>query len=66
MAFAFFAFAMVLLAMIGGVRRYSPIPFGDMWNGTLGFFVRIQDGDYSAWWAQHNEHRIVLARILFS
>lgn len=64
-AFAFFAFAMVFLAMIGGINRYSPIPFGDMWSGTLGFFLRVQDGDYSAWWAQHNEHRIVLARMLF-
>jgi hypothetical protein len=36
-----------------------------MWNGYLEFFVKVTEGDWSAWWAQHNEHRIVLARLLF-
>ncbi|QBG87097.1 hypothetical protein EYC54_04160 [Xanthomonas oryzae] len=53
-----------LLAIVGGVRGYSPVPFWDMWDGTLGFYMH-QQTDISAWWAQHNEHRIILARILF-
>ena len=53
------------LAIAGGIYAYSPIPLGDMWDGYLGFFVKVSEGDWSAWWAQHNEHRIVLARILF-
>lgn len=58
---AFFA----VTAIIGGVKGYSPVPFWDMWNGYLGFYTRLQSGDFSAWWMQHNEHRIILTRILF-
>ena len=53
------------LAIIGGYEAYSPVPMGDMWNGTLGFYVNASHGDWSSWWAQHNEHRILLSRILF-
>lgn len=53
------------LAVIGGIRAYSPVPFWDMWDGYLGFFTKVMSGDTSAWWAQHNEHRIVLARVFF-
>ncbi|WP_315546158.1 hypothetical protein [Lautropia mirabilis] len=53
------------LAIIGGYEAYSPVPMGDMWNGTLGFYVNASHGNWSAWWAQHNEHRILLSRILF-
>ena len=47
------------LAIIGGYEAYSPVPMGDMWNGTLGFYVNASHGDWSSWWAQHNEHRIL-------
>lgn len=60
-----FAIAMFGLAIAGGVQGYSSIPFGDMWIGTIGFISRIDDGEYIAWWDQHNEHRVVLGRILF-
>lgn len=56
---------MVVFAAIGAVRSYSPVPFWDMWNGYLDFYVRATDGDWSVWWGQHNEHRIVLARLFF-
>lgn len=59
------ALMFIALAIIGGVRGYSPVPFWDMWDGYLGFFVKVMSGDVSAWWAQHNEHRIVLARCFF-
>jgi hypothetical protein len=59
------AIGVIGLAVIGGVRSYSPVPFWDMWDGYLEFFLRITDGDSSAWWTQHNEHRIMLARLLF-
>ena len=55
----------VALAITGGVRGYSPVPHWDMWDGYLGFFTKVMSGDVSAWWAQHNEHRIVLARVFF-
>lgn len=53
-----------VLAILAGIHGYSPVPFWDMWDGTLGFYLH-QQTDLSAWWAQHNEHRIILARLLF-
>src|SRR5690349_8591139 len=55
----------VVLAVVGGFRHYSPVPFWDMWPGYVDFWVRLSEGEWGAWWAQHNEHRIVLARLLF-
>jgi hypothetical protein len=59
------AVSLVSMAIVGGVRGYSPVPFWDMWNGYLEFYLKVSAGDFSAWWAQHNEHRIVLARLFF-
>ena len=56
---------MVLSAIAGGIRGYSPIPYWDMWEGVLNFVINASDGDFGLWWAQHNEHRIVLSRLLF-
>lgn len=53
------------LAVAGGIRNFSPVPYWDMWGGTLGFFIAHSDGDSSIWWSLHNEHRIVLSRVLF-
>ncbi|UTA54188.1 hypothetical protein L3D22_18135 [Lysobacter soli] len=58
------AIGFVLLAIVGGLMAFSPVPFWDMWDGAIGFYTRALH-DPSAWWAQHNEHRIVLARALF-
>lgn len=53
------------LAIFGGIQNYSPVPYWDMWDGYINFFVKVSEGDWSVWWAQHNEHRILLARLLF-
>ena len=53
------------LAIVGGFRSYSPVPFCDDWEGILKFFIRVQDEDNAGWWEQFHEHRIVLARLLF-
>jgi hypothetical protein len=63
--FCFFAILFAGLAIIGGFKNYSHIPIGDMWNGYLEFYSKVSSGDWSAWSAQHNEHRIVIARIFF-
>ena len=62
---AVLATAFVALAITGTARMYTPVPFWDMWGGTLGFYIAINDGASWLWWAQHNEHRIVLSRLLF-
>ena len=53
------------VAVIGAVRAFSPVPYWDMWNGYLDFYIKTSQGDWSTWWAQHNEHRILLARLFF-
>lgn len=63
--FVLFAALFLMLAVIGGIKSYSAVPFMDMWDGYLDFYVRASAGDWSAWWDQHNEHRIFLGRILF-
>jgi hypothetical protein len=55
----------IATVIFGAYRFYSPIPQGDMWSGYLDFYLRVQDGDNSAWWAQHNEHRPIFSRMLF-
>jgi len=63
--FALIAAWFVVLAVLGAVRTYTPIPVSDMWDGNVEFFGKVSAGHWSAWWAPHNEHRIVLARMLF-
>jgi len=63
--FALIALGFVVLTIVGGYRSYSPVPFWDMWDGYLAFYVKASGGDWSAWWAQHNEHRILIARLFF-
>jgi hypothetical protein len=53
------------LDVAGVVRTWYPLPYLDMWDGYVGFWYKLKAGDTGAWWAQHNEHRIVLARIAF-
>lgn len=60
-----FAIFFVLSAMLGGFLKYSPVPYLDMWDGYINFYLNIQDGQWSAWWARHNEHIIFLSRLLF-
>ncbi|MBB1077547.1 hypothetical protein HUU62_24390 [Rhodoferax sp. 4810] len=60
-----FSVCIVGFAIVGGIRNYTAVPHWDMWDGTLLFYSNIENGNYYDWWAQHNEHRIVLARLLF-
>ena len=55
------AILFVALSIIGGVRIYSPVPYWDMWG-----YLQLPSGGIDSWWAQHNEHRILLARALFA
>jgi hypothetical protein len=59
------AFIFILLAILGTIRSYSPVPFWDMWDGFLQFYLKVSEQDWGAWWVGHNEHRIVLSRIFF-
>lgn len=61
----FLASLFIIADLIGGFRAYSPVPFSDMWDGYLAFYDQLQKGHWRVWFAFHNEHRILLARILF-
>ena len=63
----------VLVAVVGialgvsvMVRGYSPVPFADFWS-ELNFVRDALMGDVGPvdFWAQHNEHRILVARLQF-
>lgn len=56
---------LIMLAIIGGVIGYSPVPYWDMWGATLNFVLTFEDAPFNKLFAQHNEHRIVLSRLLF-
>jgi hypothetical protein len=51
--------------VIGAIRNYSPVPFWDMWDGYIGFYERISNGHWEAWWERHMEHRLVFSRVFF-
>lgn len=55
---------MVCLSAIGGVKSFTSVPYWDMWGPYLDFYMD-SSSNFSSWWNQHNEHRIVLAKILF-
>ncbi len=57
--------AMLGLAVAGGVRYYLPVPAWDMWTGALDFAIRAESEGLAPWWERHNEHRIVLPRLLY-
>lgn len=50
--------------IIGVVRDFSPVPFWDQWDGYIDFYMHSADG-WSAFWRPHNEHRIVISKMIF-
>jgi hypothetical protein len=49
---------------VGVIRDFSPVPFWDQWDGYLDFYMRSGDG-WREFWRPHNEHRIVLSKLIF-
>jgi hypothetical protein len=54
----------IVSCVIGVVRSYSPVPYWDQWDGSLGGYLRFA-GNWSVLWEQHNEHRLLLPRLIF-
>lgn len=57
--------AVLATTIIGVAMHFSSTLYMDEWDGMIGFWQKLSNGDTGAWWAQHNEHRIVLTRALF-
>ncbi len=55
----------LVLVIAGTWRGFSAVPFWDMWDGAVWFYLAVRDGVDGQFLAQHNEHRIVFSKILF-
>ncbi|MFP3565448.1 hypothetical protein [Paraburkholderia sp. SIMBA_030] len=62
-------FALGLLTLATTVfavwRHFSPLPFGDSWDGAIGFYIRAMQHPWHAFLEQHNEHRLAFSRLIF-
>lgn len=54
-----------LTTLAGIVRHYSPVPYWDQWDGKIDFYMRSLSNPLSAFFGQHNEHRLFLSRLIF-
>ncbi len=45
--------------------HFSPVPYADQWDGTIGFYLRALQSPWQAFFEQHNEHRLTFSRLLF-
>lgn len=63
--FTGFAAVFVLLVVYKMVVVFDGIPYWDMYDGTLDFYARFTAGEWHSLWEAHNEHRIVLSKLLF-
>ena len=51
--------------LAGIILNYSPVPFYDEWDGYINKYMEFQHHPWMALWSPHNEHRQVLARLVF-
>lgn len=67
MTWASVAMAALVIVTTGHYTLQSStgVPYWDMFDSTVWFDTQFSQGDWGALWAQHNEHRIVLAKLLF-
>lgn len=64
-SFSWLAVLFFLVAVIfGAYINFSPVPYGDSWMGMVDFYIQSNNTP-TAWWAQHNEHRIFFSKLLF-
>lgn len=60
-----FAFSMIGMVIVGEYRLYTAIPLQDSWDGSFTFYYSLLENGPSLIWLKHNEHRIILSRLLF-
>ncbi len=63
-AISFFLLQLILL-ILALKNNFSKVPFWDMWNGGLEWYLNLPKNGLASYFEQHNEHRIPLARLLF-
>jgi hypothetical protein len=55
----------VVSTVYGVWRHYSPLPFSDQWDGSIGLYLQALKDPWHAFFAQHNEHRLAVPGLLF-
>jgi len=55
----------LFLSIQYAVFNYSPVPFWDTWDGYMYDAIKTTNGDWKEFFSSHNEHRIVISRLLF-
>ena len=45
--------------------QYSNVPYWDEWDSRIMMNPKLENLDVKTFWQQHNEHRIILSKILF-
>lgn len=65
--YALFALGVFTLATttLAVWQHFSPLPIGDSWDGTIGFYMRAMQDPWRAFFEQHNEHRLTFSRLIF-
>lgn len=56
--------AFLAMLQIGVKNAYSGVPFWDEWNGSLEFISNFGLDNLGSIFVQHNEHRIILFRLI--
>lgn len=56
--------AFLAMLQIGVKNAYSGVPFWDEWNGSLEFISNFGPENLDSIFVQHNEHRIILFRLI--
>ncbi len=59
-----FVVVFLTLLFLGIRRAYSGVPFWDEWNGSLDFITKFSGDNLGSIFVQHNEHRIVIFRLI--
>jgi hypothetical protein len=64
MAVGLWTVVIIGIAIFHTWQIYNPVPVWDMWHSYLDFYEKALAGDRRAWFARHNEHRLILDRLL--
>lgn len=55
----------IVTAIAGAVNWFSSVPFWDMWDGTVYFWIELHSRGIWTLFERANEHRVVWSRMLF-
>ncbi|WNC89083.1 hypothetical protein RI103_15515 [Paraburkholderia sp. FT54] len=65
--YAIFALGVITLGttVFAVWQHFSPLPYGDSWDGAIGSYMRAAQDSWHVLFAQHNEHRLAFSRLIF-